>query len=153
MTAGIAPKISGNLPLQSASSVRDLPHIKGQALADPDFDQPGKIDMLLGEDVLSDILLTGGPKGAATLTESVFGGAIRGPFVPDQIRPSGAAAAAHLACESVVQPDQDTTDALTKFWESQEPGKPASALSPEDSRIHIHYKRPIPLYPLQVDIV
>ena len=34
--------------------------------------------MLLGEDVLSDILLTGGPKGAATLTESVFGGAIRG---------------------------------------------------------------------------
>ena len=40
-----------------------------------------------------------------------------------------------------MQPDQDTTDALTKFWESEEPGKPASALSPEDSRIQIHYQK------------
>ena len=139
MTAVITNKISGHLPLQGASSVRELPHIKGKTLADPDFDQPGRVDMQLGEDVLSDILMTGGPKGTAALTESVFGGAVRGPYVPDK-PDTPKAATVHLAiCDSVVQPDQDTTDALTRFWKTEEPGKPASTLSPEDIRIQTHY--------------
>ena len=139
MTAVITGKISGHIPLQGASSVRKLPHIKGRTLADPEFDQPGRIDMLLGEDVLADILLTGGPKGTVALTESVFGGAIRGPYVPDKLDSPQPAAVHLVICDSVVQPDRDTTAALTSFWEAEEPSKPSSTFSPEENKVQLHY--------------
>ena len=118
--------------------MRELPNIKGLALADPYFDSPGRIDMLLGEDVLSEVFMMGGPKGSATAIETVFGWAIRGLYVPDKPgcpRP----AAVHLSInEPVVEPAKDTTDALVRFWEVEEPGKPASPEVKTNISKHIH---------------
>ena len=138
MTAVITQKISGYLPMQGASGVRDLPNIKGLDLADPYFDSPGRIDMLLGEDVLSEVLMLGGPKGSATAIETVFGWAIRGPYVPD--RPGASRpATVHLAIKEPVDTPKEPTDPLVRFWLSEEPGKPASACSPEEEAIQQQY--------------
>ena len=142
VTAVITQKISGNLPQVAASSVRNLPNIKGLQLADPHFDSPGRIDLLLGEDVLADVLMLAGPKGTAKATETVFGRAIRGLYTPDGADQTKQAAV-HLASKEpaeATEPEKITTDALVRFWESEEPSKPASLLSPEESKVQEHYE-------------
>ena len=127
VTAGIAQTITGYIPSCAASSVRELP------------DDPGRIDLLLGEDILSDVLMLAGPRGTAKATETVFGWAIRGLYTPDG--PGEArAAAVHLAIkEPEADPVESTTDALVRFWESEEPAKPANAFTPEEIKVQNHY--------------
>ena len=57
VVAAVVNQATGILPLQWAKSVKDLPHIKGLQLADPRFYDPGKIDVLLGENILDRVLL------------------------------------------------------------------------------------------------
>ena len=44
-------KVTRELPLQGASAVRKQPHLKNLILADSNFDKPGEIDLLLGQNV------------------------------------------------------------------------------------------------------
>ena len=139
VTAGIAQTITGYLPSSAASSVRELPNSKGRHLADPNFDSPGRIDLLLGEDILSDVHMLEGPRGTARATETVFGWAIRGLYNPDEPDKTQQAAV-HLAVkEPEVEPVQSTTDALVRFWKSEEPAKPATTFTPEETRVQDHY--------------
>ena len=57
VTAAIVPKVTCDLPLQGATHVRDMPHIRSLQLADPTFHLPGRVDLLLGCDVIPDIML------------------------------------------------------------------------------------------------
>ena len=57
VTAAVVAQATGMLPLQGAKGVADLPHIKGLQLVDPQFYAPGKIDILLGENMLDKLLL------------------------------------------------------------------------------------------------
>ena len=47
MTVAAMPKITEDMPRESATSVRMLPHIKDLCLADQHFDEPRRIDMVL----------------------------------------------------------------------------------------------------------
>ena len=120
VTAVITNKITGNLPRQAASSVRDLPNLQGLQLADPHFDSPGKIDLLLGADVMADILMLAGPKDTAKAMETVFGWAIMGAYAPDEST-KARQALVQLAIEEPAAADavKSTTDALVRFWESE----------------------------------
>ena len=51
--------ITGDLPTQDVSTIKDHPFIQGLKLADPKFYLPGRIDFLIGADVLPDILVEG----------------------------------------------------------------------------------------------
>ena len=44
-------KVIRQLPLQAAHSVKKMEHLKNLVLADDQFDQPGKIELLLGQNV------------------------------------------------------------------------------------------------------
>ena len=55
ISAAVVPKVTCNLPLQGASGVQDLPYLKDLELADPTFYLPGRIDLLLGENILSQL--------------------------------------------------------------------------------------------------
>ena len=44
-------QVTRQLPLQEATKVRSLPHIQDLYLANEQFDQPGKIELLLGQDI------------------------------------------------------------------------------------------------------
>ena len=87
----VMPRVTSDLPLLAASSVRELPHIKGRTLADQHFDIPGRIDLLLGEDALRDVYLPGeskGPPGTPTAWLTVFGWVLKGCYTPDEVTPS-----------------------------------------------------------------
>ena len=78
------------------------------------FDAPGRIDLLLGEDILPEIFLPGevsGPSGTAKAWNTVFGWALRGSYTPDE--PGVTSQAPVYVAASI--PVQTTTDALTKF--------------------------------------
>ena len=67
VTAAIVSKVTCDFPLQGATHVRDMPQIKSLQLADPTFHLPGRVDLLLGCDVIPDIMLhdhVTGPKNA-----------------------------------------------------------------------------------------
>ena len=80
------------LPLQAAHSVKKMDHIKNLVLADAQFDQPGKIELLLGQNVWRHIFLDGRVKGKeehhpeAWLT--VFGWTILETYNPHSKTPS-----------------------------------------------------------------
>ena len=57
LTAAVMNKVTRNVPIKEASSVRDLPHLQGIHLADQHFDHPGPIDLLLGQDVWQKLFL------------------------------------------------------------------------------------------------
>ena len=54
----VAPTVTGDLPSQAVYPVIDLPHIMGLQLADPDYHQPGRIDILLGADMAPKIMVS-----------------------------------------------------------------------------------------------
>ena len=116
ISAAVVPKVTCDLPLQGAAGVQDLPHLKGLELADPTFHLPGRIDLLLGENILSKLLkpdIRVGPEGTPIAWKTVFGWAIRGPFTPSA--QGTVRAATHVTIPTVVT---STDQMLTRFWES-----------------------------------
>ena len=51
--------ITGDLPSFHLQGVRKQPFLHGLALADPQFDLPGSVDLLFGMDVLDEVLQLG----------------------------------------------------------------------------------------------
>ena len=83
LTAHILPMVTCDLPLQQAPRVRQLPHIRGLKLADPRFDHPGNIDLLIGGDRLGKLILSKPLEATDSdivAFETVFGWAIMGPY-------------------------------------------------------------------------
>ena len=87
--AAVVNKVTCNLPLQGAPCVtelpcvKELPLLKDLYLADPTFHLPGRIDLLLGGDILPQILLPNaktGPRNTPTAWKTIFGWVILGPF-------------------------------------------------------------------------
>ena len=137
IVAAVVSTVTCDLPLQGAEGVRDLPHLKGLKLADPTFYSPGRIDLLIGENILARLLqppdIQIGPQGTPSAWKTIFGWAIRGPFTPDHQR---VAKATNLNIPTIVEsPDW----LLTRFWETEEPPKDTVAFNPEEVYVQNHY--------------
>ena len=59
MKAVIIPKITSKLPGFHLKGVRNQPFLQGLALADPNFNHPGRIDLLFVSDILDEVMLPG----------------------------------------------------------------------------------------------
>ncbi|XP_011858752.1 PREDICTED: uncharacterized protein LOC105556279 [Vollenhovia emeryi] len=107
----------------------EWPHLRGLELADPEFDQPSKVDIVLGADVYG-FLLQGGVKRGATGDPSahstVFGWVLMGP-ISEHDGTSGSTAAVHHAITL-----QDLHSELRRFWEIEEVSGDAVP-TPEDA--------------------
>lgn len=71
----IVSQITGETP-QIPFALGKWEHIKNLTLADPTYNTPGSIDLLLGADILPSILLSGqsiGKAGETLALETVFG--------------------------------------------------------------------------------
>ena len=64
LTAAVVPKVTCDLPLQGPPGVKNYSHLKDLSLVDPNFDQPGRIDLLFGCNALQDIFTTDIKKGS-----------------------------------------------------------------------------------------
>ena len=79
----VASAVTSNLPSQPVPPVTDLPHLMGLQLADPTYNVPGRIDILLGADMASTIITPDLPRQGKTsepMAQSTkFGWTISGP--------------------------------------------------------------------------
>ena len=117
LKAVILDKITGDLPGFHLSNVKNKPFLQGLPLADPNFDHPGRIDMLLGLDILDEIMLPGRcSSDDRTLHswETIFGWSIRGKCIP---KPSSQQ---DQPCLPFQAADLTTNNLLKVFWQTEE---------------------------------
>ena len=128
-----------NLPLQGAAAVKSLTHIKDLPLADPTFDLPGQIDLLLGGDVLPHVMLPdmkNGPGNMPVAWNTIFGWAIFGPFQSGKQHNTLNSCMNHHVHDSGTLCDQ----LLKQFWEVEELPVTSQTLTLEEEAVEQHYE-------------
>ncbi|XP_055714332.1 uncharacterized protein LOC129808575 [Phlebotomus papatasi] len=106
-------------------------------LADPDFNKPGKIDLLLGADAFMKALRSHYISGSPSFLETVFGFIVAGecPGMPQTTLQS------HLAtCLCATQPQDSLQSQLEKFWLIEEVNGGQNILSPEEKKCEEHFQ-------------
>lgn len=122
-TTVAVPRVTCDLPIQPVPFSSNWNHL---CLADPDFGQPGRVDLHLSVEIFTEALLLGqrtGPPGTPVAFETVFGWVLTGPT--NQFSPEACITSLHIL---IVTGD----DLLRKFWEIEEGTKHKSNLSPEE---------------------
>ena len=115
--AVVVDVISGDLPSSTLSSVKQDLCLHGLPLADPNFHQPGGIDLLLGVDILPRIMVEGRRHSidyTLSATKSVYGWIVTGTCKSNVQVPRS-----HL-CLKTSTLDQQTQDLLTHFWQVED---------------------------------
>ena len=141
VTVASLDEVIRQLPLQEAHSVKKLQHIRNLALADDQFDQPGQIELLLGQNVWRHIFLDGRIKGSeedhpeAWLT--VFGWTILGSYNPNSTTTSQPAIT-HVVAS--IEENRISNKLLARFFELEEPSLFETAQSPTEMEVEAHYK-------------
>ena len=114
------------------------PHLNGFKLADPDFGEPGKMDLLLGIDIFSEVLRQGrrtGPPSSPCALHTDYGWVLCGKTELSQVSPQ--------SCTQVVIHHAMTTstdDILKRLWEIEEPPSSGTLLSSTEKSVLQHFK-------------
>ena len=112
------PRITCDLPLHQATGVGQLPHISGLKMADPRFDKPGRIDILIGGKRLGKMILPQRlpvENSDIVAFNTVFSWASMGAYPVETSPPSSTTASVSHA---VSLPSMDNL--LCKIWETEE---------------------------------
>ena len=107
--------------------------MSGLQLADPEFGKPGRVDLLLGVDVFTEVMMQGrrvGTPGTPTAFETTLGWVLTGK--PGHHVISNHAIALH---SSILSSD----DVLQKFWEVEERVTNAPVMSAEERTVVRHF--------------
>ena len=81
VNAFVVPQITGNQPACTILPAQSWRHLEGLTLADPDYDKPGKIDVLLGVGIFVEVIRHGrrmGPRDTPTALNTEFGWVLAG---------------------------------------------------------------------------
>ncbi|XP_059217544.1 uncharacterized protein LOC131994722 [Stomoxys calcitrans] len=118
----VVPHLSNELPARTID-YESIPDLPGLELADPDFFQSSRIDMLLGADVFPSIMLSGCRLcGSLMAQETVFGWILTGP-TPNNSSPPRSTLVSYF-CE--ISLDKE----ISRFWEVENvPRKRYSSVS------------------------
>ena len=139
VTAIVVQRVTCDLPLYPVPFDVKWKHLTDLQLADPMFGHPGRIDVLLGVDVFTQVLLQGrriGPPGSPVAFQATFGWVLAGTCA--SCYPAARIASHHI---SLLSGD----DLLRKFWETEESptGKPSLSLDERSVVQHFqttHYR-------------
>ena len=141
MVAGI-DEVTRHMPLQEASDVRSLTHIKDLELADQEFDRPGKIELLLGQDICRQIFLPGierGTKREPEAWKTVFGWTISGTYSTSSKAAEKTAITHTVSTNPELELPADVI--LKKFFELEEPPSPIKKImSPTEEQVEKHFE-------------
>lgn len=118
---------------------KDWTHLRDLQLADPNFDQPARIDVLFGADIYGQILRPGlrfGPAGTPIAQQTSLGWILSG-LVSDieQSFQADRPSVTSLHC----QQNRHLSDQLRQFWDLDEVPV-ASTLSPEELQCENHFE-------------
>ncbi|XP_050305592.1 uncharacterized protein LOC126742831 [Anthonomus grandis grandis] len=126
LEAAVLPKICGLLPSHPISTT-NWPHLRSASLADPFYDTPRSIDLLIGAPLFPYILLEGrltGDYNEPVGFNTVFGFILMGKTVSNS---------SPIAAQSLLCYQASVNDTLQKFWEVEEVPH-VKVLSPEDEK-------------------
>lgn len=125
INALVLPKLTTHIPSVPLPHT-GWPHIAGLTLADPSFHTPQPVEMLIGADILSHILLgevIPGSPGSPVAMNSIFGYLLLGSVSIDNDAPTPV-----QACHSSFNDDMD----LQKFWMLESAPEEKRTLTPEE---------------------
>ena len=135
VTAIVVPQVTCDLPTHPIKyDPSKWTHLSDISLADPDFDTPGRIDILLGVEVFVEALLHGrriGPVGSPMAFETEFGWVLAGRT--DSSLPS----INHVTSHHMALLNGD--DILQKFWELEEPPLSDASMTMEERLVTKHF--------------
>ncbi|XP_058455828.1 uncharacterized protein LOC131433081 [Malaya genurostris] len=129
----VVPKITGNLPLTKVD-VLSLTLPAGAELADPYYNVPGRVDMLLGAEIFYDMLMLGRlrlPNSTALLQETQFGWVLSGP-VPNENRKSVSS-----FCTTI---DEDIGEIVNRFWQIESYCESQNEISSTEAECIQHFQ-------------
>lgn len=129
LTAVIVPKITCDLPLHPIPCVIQWKHLTGLRLADPHFNCPGKVDLVLGVEIFTEVLRQGrqtGPPGLPVIIETEFGWVIAGKLDSSPTSPLTI-----VSNHATVTTDE----ILQRFWEVEENPRDNVNLSVEEKMV------------------
>ncbi len=130
VNAIIMPRVTCDLPV-SPVNTNGWNHFSDLPLADPNFGQPGRIDILLGVDIFVNVLLQGRRQIGShcpVALETEFGWVLGG----------GIEISNHTAAHHVVTISSD--DMLRKFWEVEEHQSSDLTLTLDERFVTEHFK-------------
>ena len=113
--------------------------IQGLTPADSQFHRPGRIDMLLGADVLPYVQTRSGPESSIMAVETVFGHAFMGTYQSAAPEKTTTASIQLATSQSNSASDDSLSKALTKFWEVEEPPMEKQPFTSEEKRVQSEY--------------
>ena len=133
VNAFIVPQITGNQPACAVSFNQNWKHLEGLNLADPEYNKPRNIDILLGVEIFVEVIRHGrwsGPHNTPTALNTEFAWVLAGS--------AGAQTDAQPVSTrftSVVTGD----DLLRRFWEIEEKAVANCTLTPEEQCALDHF--------------
>lgn len=107
------------------------------SLADPTFDTPGRVDLLIGCDAWQDIVKPETKKGSAQepmARNTIFGWAIIGRYTPDHL---SSPSPAFPVCNVSVNETMDSL--LLKFWETEEVSNRIANFTSDEKVVMQHF--------------
>ena len=135
VTAIVVPQVTCDLPTHPIKyDSSKWTHLSDISLADPDFDTPGRIDILLGVEVFVEALLHDrriGPVGSPTAFETEFGWVLAG-RTDSSLSSINYVTSHHVALLS-------GDDILRKFWELEEPPLSDASMTMEERLVMKHF--------------
>ena len=132
----VLPKITSNTPAYPVSIQRKWKHLTGLSLADPEYGTPGAVDLLLGADVFSRVVLHGrrfGPSGSPSAFKTQFGWVLAG-----SVGSSSQSGSCYFAVAERARVEDD--ELLRRFWEIENPHFQEPTLSINERNVLENFK-------------
>lgn len=138
VTAHVLSSLTSILPSEEIIKV-DWPQLKSICLADPQFNSPSKVDMLLGAEIYAQIIKNGlikGPPGDPIAQETTLGWILSGSV---RSRPSSVHCHHNTVC---LHAQINDSEMLKRFWEQEtEPSILTKHFTPEEQRCEEFYSK------------
>ena len=136
----ILPKAARDLPEHHLPSIEKMPHLKDLLLADPQFQVPRRVDLILDVDVMEQVLLpekVTGPEGTPSAWKTKLGWGVMGKCV---LNLSESSAEPLVSTVSVQETDSSQLNrTLELFWQIENSPKGSVMLSPQEVAVQGHY--------------
>ena len=136
----ILPKAARDLPEHPLPPLDQMPHLKDLLLADPQFQTPRRVDLILDVDVMDQVMLPEkitGPEGTPSAWKTELGWDVMGRCVINHSVPSSLPSVNTVSAKEMEDTQLDKT--LERFWLLEEPPKGSIILSPQDTAVQKHY--------------
>ena len=135
----VVQTVTANIPHKVLPPVEEFPHLVGLRLADPTFNIPGRVDILLGADLWLQLQGTLPPITASSsepgAQDTVFGWAVTGTTSSQGSGP-GSVPAYHLQAP---MSNDELYSLAYNFWLAESPEEPDVPLSVVEREVEQHY--------------